>query len=83
MEDPRTDRMRLLEEKAGKPIRAVLSEAYEVSDRNIVRAANWLTKRYGVKVSFGIFSDWVKALDGKFEVQRSIRWDEEEAGVAA
>lgn len=76
----KTDRMLLLEERAGKDVRAVLTEAYEAAGGSIERAAEWIGATYGVPVSFGIFSDWVASTGGR--ILKTLEFPVDEAAAA-
>lgn len=67
----KTDRMLLIEERAGKDIRTVLQDAYEATG-SLQGAANWINDQYGVSISFGIVSDWIE--QGQGVVRKTIDW---------
>jgi hypothetical protein len=69
----KTDKMLLIEERAGKDIREVLLEAYAATG-TIEEAGAWITQRYGVRVPFGRFHDWVQAGGGR--ISRTLEFPE-------
>lgn len=54
----KTDRMLLIEERAGKDIREVLREAY-AEGGSLHRTAAIISQRYA-PVGFGLVSDWIE-----------------------
>ncbi|MFN3652570.1 MAG: hypothetical protein ACK47B_23585 [Armatimonadota bacterium] len=65
----KTDRMLLLEARAGRDIREILRDAYAAGG-GVQRGAEWIEEQYGVSISFALFSDWIEALGG--EIQREL-----------
>ena len=61
----KTTKMLLIEERAGKDIREVMSAAYDAT-QSIQRAGEQIETLYGVSVSFGVFSDWVEGFGGSY-----------------
>lgn len=64
-----TDKQLLLEERAGKPLREVLVEAYDASSGSMKDAARWILDHHGVSVSESRFHGWARQVGLKRALQ--------------
>ena len=76
----KTDRMLLIEERAGKDIREVLREAYEAAG-TLQGASHWINDQYSVSVSYSIIYAWIEQSGGV--VRKTIEFPDELALTSA
>jgi hypothetical protein len=67
----KTTKMLLIEERAGRDIREVMTAAYDET-QNIRAAADLIETRYGVPLSYSVFADWVEVFEGRLD--RTLRF---------